>query len=286
MDVIAKPHRGPGYGWGSEELDLDAYLARIGYGGDRTPSAEVLRALHLAHVTSIPFENVEVVLDRPVELDVPALQDKLVHRQRGGYCFEHAGLFAAALEGLGFTFTGLLSRVLMGTDLPRPATHAVLLVAAGGASWICDVGFGGSPLAPIEFADDARITEGGWTNRLHEVPATGDWEVQRWTGESWLVMHRFTTNPAYPIDYRVGSHYVATHPRSPFVGTLRAQRIGAGFLHALDRALLSTARPDGSVEEHRLSAHEVTGALAERFGIVLDPDDAAALEAQVKSTPV
>ncbi|GAA2821600.1 arylamine N-acetyltransferase family protein [Saccharopolyspora taberi] len=279
---IAHPRRGPGYGWNSELLDLDAYLDRIGYRGDRAPTAETLRALHLAHIAAIPFENLEVVFGRPVDLDLGSVQDKLVRRPRGGYCYEHVGLFAAVLERLGYTITGLLSRVVMDSDRLIPATHSLLLVEASGTRWICDVGLGCGPLGPIEFADGAQDTEGGWTNRLHEVSGTGEWEVQRWTGERWMVLHRFTTNPAYTIDHRVGNHYIATHPRSPFSGDLHAMRIGPGFLHTLDGTVLTTTRPDGAVDKRRLAASEVPGVLAKQFDVVLDTDDSAALVAYLE----
>lgn len=87
------------------ELDLDAYLERTGYRGPLEPTAATLAGLHRHHVLAIPFENLEIMLGRPVELDLASLQAKLVMRRRGGYCYEHNLLFAAVLERLGYTFT-------------------------------------------------------------------------------------------------------------------------------------------------------------------------------------
>src|SRR5207344_183669 len=83
-------------------VDLDAYLARVGYHGPVEPRLEVLDALHLAHATTIPFENLDILLGRPIRLDLPSLQGKLVRDRRDGYCFEHNMLFAAALADVGF----------------------------------------------------------------------------------------------------------------------------------------------------------------------------------------
>jgi N-hydroxyarylamine O-acetyltransferase len=58
--------------------DLDAYLERIGYAGGLEPGARALADLHLAHATHIPFENLDVLLGRPIRLDPPSLQAKLV----------------------------------------------------------------------------------------------------------------------------------------------------------------------------------------------------------------
>ncbi|HEX5121746.1 MAG TPA: arylamine N-acetyltransferase, partial [Rhodanobacteraceae bacterium] len=84
------------------QLDLDAYLARIGWTGGREPTFATLAGILRAHVRTIPFENLDVLLGRAIDLDLRALQRKLVHARRGGYCFEHATLFAAVLEALGF----------------------------------------------------------------------------------------------------------------------------------------------------------------------------------------
>ncbi|NYH54098.1 hypothetical protein HNR06_003687 [Nocardiopsis arvandica] len=72
--------------WHGAELDLDAYLARVGLSGDLPPTLDTLRAVHRAHLAAIPFENLQIVLGRTIPLDVPSLVDKMVRRRRGGYC--------------------------------------------------------------------------------------------------------------------------------------------------------------------------------------------------------
>ena len=85
-----------------EPFDLEGYLARVGYAGDRMPTPATLAALHASHNRSITFENLDPLLRRPVALDVASLQAKLVRGGRGGWCFEQNRLFATALEALGF----------------------------------------------------------------------------------------------------------------------------------------------------------------------------------------
>src|SRR5262249_30167187 len=125
-----------------ETLDLDAYLSRIGYAGPREPTADVLRDVHFAHACSVPFENLDIQLGRPILLDLPSVQDKLVRRKRGGYCFEQNTLLAAVLELLGFEVTAFAARVRLGAASLLPRTHMVLRVRAGAEYFLADVGFG------------------------------------------------------------------------------------------------------------------------------------------------
>ncbi|MEU6034592.1 arylamine N-acetyltransferase [Actinomadura sp. NPDC047616] len=281
-------------GWDGDALDVDAYLRRLGFDGAPSPTLATLRALHRAHVTSIPFENLEIMLRRAVPLDIPALQDKMVYGRRGGYCFEHNRLFAAALERLGFRFTALIGRVTMGAENKiRPATHALLRVEIDGRAWLCDVGFGAGPLEPLEFTDGAASTQGdGWRYRLERlgpvderVPHVALWTLFQapapGTADGWVDRHNFTENPAFPIDYEVANHYVSTHPRSPFTSRPFAQRYTAGAHHVLDGLTLTTSRPDGSADKRELSPGELTDALADVFGIVLHEADAARLTASL-----
>ncbi len=104
-------------------LDLDAYLRRIEYAGERAPSRATLDALHLAHATHIPFENLDILLGRPIRLDLASLQAKLVAGRRGGYCFEQNLLFAAALGRLASRSRSSPRACGFGTDVAA-AAHA------------------------------------------------------------------------------------------------------------------------------------------------------------------
>ncbi|MGH2883951.1 MAG: arylamine N-acetyltransferase, partial [Solirubrobacteraceae bacterium] len=106
-------------------LDLEAYLARIGLTG-----RPVLAELHRAHVTSIPFENLDPRRGIPVSLAPEDLERKLVRERRGGYCFEQNLLLGNGLEALGMRVEPLLARVRVGgaPSSARPRTHLVLRV--------------------------------------------------------------------------------------------------------------------------------------------------------------
>ncbi|HET8715978.1 MAG TPA: arylamine N-acetyltransferase, partial [Holophagaceae bacterium] len=124
-------------------LDLEAYLARIGYAGGLSPDLPTLTALHEAHALAVPFENLAIQMGEGVRIDLASLQDKLVRRRRGGYCFEQNGLFLAVLRALGFAVDPFEARVRFGTDAVLPRTHMLLRVRLPEGDFLADVGFGG-----------------------------------------------------------------------------------------------------------------------------------------------
>ena len=97
----------------NHEGDIDDYCARISYAGPREPTLAVLRAIVAGHTAAIPFENLDVLAKRPIRLGLPALRDKLVHHQRGGYCYGHNLLLLDVLLALGFHAGGLGKRRTM-----------------------------------------------------------------------------------------------------------------------------------------------------------------------------
>ncbi|MER7396610.1 arylamine N-acetyltransferase [Streptomyces sp. NPDC000151] len=267
-------------GWSGEQLDLDGYLRRIGYAGDRTPTLATLRALQAGHTAAIGFENIDVLLGRGLPLDLPSLQDKLVVRGRGGYCYEQNLLFAAALERLGFAVSGLGARIRMGEDKLRPTTHALLKVRLDGEDWITDVGFGGEGLlAPLPLRAGHEERQGGWTFGVvrEETGPVGTWVLRSLHPEGWFDLYSFTEEPRCPADYAVFHHYIATHPHSPFVRRLVLQRPGPDLRRTLIGSELTLTGPDFSSEKRQVTAAELPDVAAEHFRIRLSEEDVKAL---------
>jgi N-hydroxyarylamine O-acetyltransferase len=250
----------------STHLDLDAYLHRIGHAGDLRPSRATLDALHLAHATHIPFENLDILLGRPIRLDLASVQAKLVMGGRGGYCFEQNLLFATVLRELGFAVTLLAARVRLGTDVVRPRTHMTLLVDVDGARWLADVGFGASGLLlPMPFGNGQEARQFAWTYRV--VLDAGAWVLRSRAGESWEDLYAFTQEPQHPVDYEVASHYTSTHPSSPFTHVLTAQRLAPDVRHILRNREYSETRGTVIACRTLASDDEVLEVLAETFGL-------------------
>jgi N-hydroxyarylamine O-acetyltransferase len=247
-------------------FDLEAYLGRIAYAGERKPTAAVLGALHLAHATHIPFENLDIQLGRPIRLDLESLQAKLVRGQRGGYCFEHNTLFAAALEQVGFGVTRLAARVRFGATRTLPRTHMLLCVETEGRSWLADVGFGGEGLLkPLPLVAGPTVQQFARTYRLQKE--AGLWVLQALQGGTWLDFYAFTLEPQLPVDYELANWFTSTHPDSIFVRTLTAQRQTPEARFVLRQREFTVIRGHQTQTRTLADDEELLRVLADTFGL-------------------
>jgi N-hydroxyarylamine O-acetyltransferase len=250
-------------------LDLRAYLRRIRYAGPLAPTRATLEALHLAHATAIPFENLDILLGRPIRLDLGSLQAKLVAGGRGGYCFEQNALFAAALERIGFGVTRLAARVRLGTERVLPRTHMTLLVAVDGAELLADVGFGADGLLlPVPLGGRA-VSHFNWTYRVAE--SGGAHVLQTRRDGAWQDLYAFTREPQLPVDYEIANHYTSTHPASRFTLVLTAQRLATDVRRTLRNRVYSEDRGAEVATRTLASDDEILEVLATEFGLAFPP---------------
>jgi N-hydroxyarylamine O-acetyltransferase len=254
-------------------IDLDAYFARIGYVGPREPTLDVLRTLHVLHPAAIPFEAIDCLLDRGVDISPEAVDAKLIHGRRGGYCFEHNGLLRRVLEALGFVVEGLAARVRwnMAPDVPaQPRTHMVLRVIAEGEPWLVDVGFGGCVLtAPLRFEPGLEQETGHDRYRLTPVEEDLRLEVLREPG--WVPAYDVSPSPCVPRDYEMANWFTSTHPTSHFRHNLLAARTTPEARFGLLFNQLTVRPRNGPVEKTTLDADGIERALRDVFGLPVEP---------------
>ncbi|GAB2734836.1 arylamine N-acetyltransferase [Salinifilum aidingensis] len=267
--------RGSADEWGSASVDVDAYLDRIGH-PLVAPSVEALGSLHEAHVRTIPFENIDVVLERHPGIGLPAVAAKLVGRARGGYCYEHASLFAAVLERLGFGVRRCMARVQ--PHKSGPLTHMLLVVTVEGREHLADVGFGAGLLHPMPLRDGAVVDQAGWPHRL--VEDGGVWTLQKWQERGWEPLHASDVRPSRPVDYEVAHHYTATHPNSPFTGKPVVMRLEEGELRRLVGDELIVERAGGGTDRETVPPERI-GAVLRDLDVELTAEELDSLRAKL-----
>ena len=274
----------------TDALDLDAYFARIGYDGPREPTLAVLKALHDLHPRTIPFENLDVLLGREVKIDLGSIQAKLVGGGRGGYCFEHNGLFAAVLRALGFRVTEMAARVQWGRPegLVGPRTHRFSRVETEDGPYHADVGFGGNTqTTPLKFEAGAEGDTGAGRFRLMDV-GDNEMQLQFLLPAGWAPIYQFDAARQHPVDYELGNWYVSTHPNSPFVSNLMAAWVGPDRRYALFNNQMSVYPHGGGVEKHVLTAAELEAMMHDTFGLArpVPPEALSALYQRIHDTPI
>lgn len=250
-------------------MDVQKYLDRINHSGPVEPSAKTLRALHRAHIFSVPFENLDIHLGRPILLAEEVFFDKIVERRRGGFCYELNGLFAALLRQIGFDVTMLSAGVARPDGGFSPDfDHMTLLVRTDG-NWLADVGFGDSFIDPIKL-EESSITRD--ETGAYSIKAEGESLIMQRRGDSeagWKPQYRFSLEPRLLSDYEEMCRYQQTSPESHFTqNRICSLATPTGRITVTNDKLITTS---SRIREERTISDEAefNGLLAEHFGIYL-----------------
>lgn len=202
-------------------FDKEEYLKRINFSGKVTDDFTFLKSVHHAQHRSIPFENFDICLGRNIHLDPKSIVQKLVKKNRGGYCFELNGLLLMALRAFNFKVRPLLGRVHLSGE-PSGRSHQILLVTINHQRWIVDSGFGAeSPPLPIPLTYNQPVTYKNQTYRLIDSKLFG-YMLQSKQGDSWKNLYSFDLNHVFDIDIKLGNHFTSTSPDSFFVNARMA----------------------------------------------------------------
>jgi N-hydroxyarylamine O-acetyltransferase len=262
---------------GRRLFELNAYLDRIGIALLARADSTGLATIQRAHRLAIPFENLDILLGRGIDLTPAAVFDKLVTRHRGGYCFEQNGLFGDALTALGFTVRRLMARVWLMDPPETPGrTHMILLVTLSGRPWIADAGFGGGYAPPLPLVADRIAEEDGVRHRLRQDSDHG-WILERDGGDGWARQFSFTLDAVHDADIAIANHWTATAPSSRFTnGAVLNRILPEGDVSLIDRRL-TRRQPGGGAQREIANPAAYRATLAESFGIALSEDEVAAL---------
>ncbi|CAO4132909.1 arylamine N-acetyltransferase family protein [Methylorubrum extorquens] len=255
-------------------VDVEAYCRRIGYDGPLEPTIETLSALQERHLAAIPFEAIDVLLGRGVDISPAAVDAKLIAARRGGYCYEQNGLFKRVLRAIGFDVDGLVASVLWMAPPgapPPPRTHMVLRVTIEGAPWLADVGFGSSvPPAPLRM--DSREPQPTSHERYRLLPIGAGLLVQAEIAGEWRSLYDVSPEPLLDSHYELFNWFAAAHETSHFRRELIAARITPDARCTLLGNRLTIRPAHGEVERRRLDADGIERALADVFHLSPQPD--------------
>jgi len=251
-------------------LDLEAYFARIGYAGPRVPTLETLHAITGHQAATIPWESLDVLLGRPISLDPAAVERKLIHERRGGYCFEQNQLLLLVLQAIGFRVTPLSARVRWQRpkNVISARTHLFVRVELAGETWITDLGVGGVSLTAA-----IRLHEAGEQRTPHDarriVREEQCYVHQVRFDREWLDVCEFTGEEMPVIDRELANWWTSASPQSRFRQTMGVARGGLDGSRRTLRDREFTCRfPDGRVEQRTIATpEELLQTLAEEFGL-------------------
>jgi N-hydroxyarylamine O-acetyltransferase len=250
-------------------LNVKAYLERINYRGPVAPSAETLRGLQVAHLLSVPFENLSIHAGQPIVLEDEALFAKIVEGRRGGFCYEANGLFAALLRALGFEVQMLSAGVARPDGSFGPDFDHMALLVTLEERWLADVGFGDSFLEPLRLDERGEQAQG---RRAYRILPEGHHLVlwQREEGEEWKPQYRFTLRPHAYADYAEMCRHHQTSPESHFTRARICSRATEDGRVTLSGLRFITTTSGGGRRERLLEDEgEYANVLREHFGITM-----------------
>ena len=250
---------------------VEAYLDRIGYTGSRELTGETLDKLIWAHISTVPFESLDLHEYGIVpSLNEDDLYNKFVVRRRGGYCFEQNTIFGALLRDLGFPVYGVCVRLLGRPGPLRAFSHKGLVVHAEGKDWYCDVGYGGPGPKGVMEIREGEQTVGGLTYRGSFEKKEGAFFIERKDPVGWHDVLYFPLHAIEPCDYIPLNFYIAKNPGSPF----RARRTVNLTLPDGSKALTDRHDPlrrgDLVIERDCADKTELETLLRDEFGIDID----------------
>lgn len=251
-----------------EKVKVEKYFRRIGLEMPETivPDGELLKKLHFAHCTTVPYENLDIIRNIPLRLDDEGLYQKVVEEGKGGYCFELNGLFAWLLRELGYKVTEYASRYLRGESSIPMRRHRVLKVEATDGVYCADVGIGEvCPRYPLKLVEGLEQSQFDECYRFDKDEALG-WVLMDLYKGQWRRFYSFTEEPQLPQDYIALSFYCEKHPDSPFIhAEMFSLKTDTGRITLDGNVYKEFVNGEVSVKE--LSEAEMPAAYA-KFGLV------------------
>ncbi len=253
-------------------MDVETYLTRINYQEPIKADLSTLAGLQTAHMLTVPFENLDIGLKRPLKIDEESLWQKIIINKRGGFCYELNGLFAWLLKEIGFEVTYLNARDYHEEDgsFGIDFDHLVLLVRVPGEStrWVVDAGWGDSFTQPLDLDNPDEQVQGLRGYWLE--PFKGGYQLwqRNYEGNRERQYYFDLTAHSFPSEYEATCLYHQTSPKSIFTQKRIATRLTEDGRISLDDEKLIVTK-NGQREMMVVREKERPALLLEHFGIRL-----------------
>jgi len=204
----------------AENFVLQSYLNRIAYDGNTKADIATISEMMRCQLFTVPFENLDVQAGKVVSLVPEEIVEKILNRNRGGYCYEVNGLFAMALQALNIPYQFVAARPMF-YPVKRPKTHMAIVFKVHNEEWLCDLGFGSygirAPmqlnLLDVEVKQDFDIFLLSKTN-------DGEYLLKALVDGVWANQYAFNLCPQDWIDFVPANYLNSTHPDAIFVQKL------------------------------------------------------------------
>ncbi|WJE17317.1 arylamine N-acetyltransferase [Halobacillus sp. ACCC02827] len=224
-------------------MEVERYLKRIHVNRLEAPSLSFLSRLQDQHMLHVPFENLDVIRQVPIELHIPSFYDKVVLRRRGGFCYELNGLFHWLLGKAGYEARLISATVKQPDgDWALEDSHAAIIVCLDGSEYLVDVGFGDSTRRPLRLSGEvSRDVSGDY--RVDKCGKAFYLQRKKDDSEEWQTLYRFLSRGRKLDDFHKACEYNQTSPSSPFTGKDIATIASAdGRLTISGNTLIQTTR--------------------------------------------
>lgn len=258
------------------EQQTEVYLKHLGLRKPTQACAENLDALIRAHLERIPFENLDILLRRPISLEVEDILSRVTQRGRGGCCFQLNTLLARLLLALGYRVHLRAARLRFATPDDSPKvnrlSHVLIYVdLAHNSDCLVDVG-----MAVAGLHRALPLSGDTWPFRLRMLRPSKALEVSVPTSSGgWKSFYTVEPHALEWVDVAPLNWYSFTQPYNSMRCLLlvgRRAREDGHWLHILNNRFIEWSPTDGIMKKRIFRGEdEILDALQNEFGVNLDP---------------
>jgi len=254
----------------AENFSLPKYFERIDFDLPAKIDIAAIAGMMRRQLFTVPFENLDVQEKQSVSLVPEDIVEKILYRQRGGYCYEVNGIFAMALQALGVQYQFVAARPMF-YPVKRPRTHMALVLTIEGERWLCDLGFGSYGIrAPMSLdATDIEVRQDGDTFMLSK--GNQEYLLKARVDGEWANQYAFDLSPQEWIDFAPANYMNSTHPDAIFVQKMLIVLHNESGRKILFGDILKIVR-NGQSAHHVISPEDRRSVLLSEFGLATAAD--------------